>query len=94
MTREPLAWFDLVLACGLADVRAVSLETAMDAGSSLDVEQTAMELMPFFADKFRREFVALEDDASQKYLVDAIGEAEEEAKIHNSREPLPVAPRT
>ncbi|KAJ7078117.1 hypothetical protein C8R43DRAFT_1053448, partial [Mycena crocata] len=32
ITREPLPWFDQVVACGLADVKAGSVETVLGEG--------------------------------------------------------------
>lgn len=64
----------------------------MDAGA-LDVQDTAIELMPFFGEKFRREFVALKDEAAPAYLADAIGEAEEAARLYNLSEPWPASPK-
>ena len=63
ITPEPLAWFDLVLACGLADVRAVSLydlvaRSALANGvlpeGTPDVRGVARELVPRFGKMFGR----------------------------------------
>lgn len=62
VTPEPVPWFDLVTACGLADVRAVSisqlLERAGKTGPS--VAECAAALVPRFAATFGREFVPLD----------------------------------
>ncbi|KAJ6582855.1 hypothetical protein B0H10DRAFT_1834271 [Mycena sp. CBHHK59/15] len=38
LTREPIAWLDEVVACGLADVKAGSVETAQDKAVNIDEE--------------------------------------------------------
>lgn len=59
VTEEPKAWFDLVTACGLDDVRAVSLADLVD--KPLGVKDVAEALVPRFADVYAREFIPLEE---------------------------------
>jgi lipoyl(octanoyl) transferase len=67
ITPEPRAWFDLVTACGLDDVRAVSIHDLISAlpvderpaGPLPSVTDVAEALIPRFADIFQREFLPL-----------------------------------
>lgn len=59
ITSEPKAWFDLVTACGLDDVRATSLADMVASPPS--VRQVSEALVPRFAQTFGREFIPLED---------------------------------
>lgn len=76
VTPEPVSWFDLVVACGLDDVRAVSLhellarlpaqaeQAEQAAGVPLpSVRDVADALVPRFQDTFQRRFVPLGADA-------------------------------
>ncbi len=91
ITPEPTKWFDLVLACGLADVQAISLfdmikRTGGDVGG-LSVQRTARDMIPFFAKRFGSDFVSLdslslcsgEQSDGAKMLDGLIKGAEEEA---------------
>jgi hypothetical protein len=78
ITPEPIKWFDLVLACGLADVRATSLHDLLEtasAGSGLlpptlpSVQGVAEGLVPRFRKAYGRE-----------ELREVIGLAEREAE--------------
>ena len=68
ITPEPLKWFDLVMACGLADVRATCLQDLVSrAGSSNgvlppampNVDDVAEGLIPRFAGVFGRDIARL-----------------------------------
>ncbi|RXK34740.1 lipoyl(octanoyl) transferase [Tremella mesenterica] len=67
VTPEPIKWFDLVLACGLADVHAISINqllqrTSLTTGISarqLTVEETARSLLKVFEKAYGREIVDL-----------------------------------
>ncbi|KGB76301.2 lipoyl(octanoyl) transferase [Cryptococcus deuterogattii R265] len=68
ITHEPIAWFDLVMACGLADVRAISLHDLITRGAMQDgiiaprlpsVQDVARSIMPKFGEMFGREIKAL-----------------------------------
>jgi lipoyl(octanoyl) transferase len=80
VTPEPTAWFDLVTACGLDDVRAVSLHdlirrlpsTAPSSAPLPSVADVAAALVPRFADTFQREFLPLSDGSGAE--VDKIRE--------------------
>lgn len=103
VTQQPIDWFDLVLACGLADVHAASLQgllerpntrmhTNAETQSPLKVSDVANDILPFFADKFKRDFVPLNQVNQVNYLREMIEMAEEEAKEYNARHPMPVTP--
>jgi lipoyl(octanoyl) transferase len=99
ITPEPLKWFDLVMACGLADVRAVSLEdlitrTATNNGiipvGLPSVRDVARGLMPRFAQVFGREVVELqtvdgETDEEVRTLREIVDRAEEDARKENEQ---------
>jgi len=61
ITREPLGWFDQVVACGLDDVKAGCVETA--AGKDLDVADEIPRLVDIFGRLFERGMVKMEPDA-------------------------------
>lgn len=65
ITPEPVPWFDLVTACGLADVRAVSIAQLLarspTPAQAPSVADTAAALVPRFAATFGRPFVPLSD---------------------------------
>lgn len=107
ITPEPIAWFDLVTACGLDDVSAVSLHQLLQAlptppASLPSVLEASQALVPRFADTFQREFVELGAGAQDGEVagdVEAIREivAEVEAEAAQAEKEAggwPTAPRT
>jgi hypothetical protein len=85
VTAEPIPWFDLVLACGLDDVRATSIARLLTSGdgSSLSVPSvasTAHALVPRFSDAFNRDFLPLSDATEVEPLQALIHEAEKKAE--------------
>ncbi|CAK9785379.1 lipoyltransferase [Cutaneotrichosporon oleaginosum] len=62
ITPEPVPWFDLVTACGLTDVRAVSVAQLLERQGKRgpSVADCADALVPRFAKTFGREFVPLD----------------------------------
>lgn len=99
VTPEPLKWFDLVMACGLADVRAVGLQdlitrTATNNGvipvGLPSVRDVAVGLMPRFGTVFGREMRELqtaerETDAEVKAMREIVDRAEEDARKENEQ---------
>lgn len=99
ITPEPLKWFDLVMACGLADVRAVSLQdlvtrTATNNGiipvGLPSVRDVARGLMPRFGAVFGREMIELqpadrESDEEVKAMREIVDRAEEDARKENEQ---------
>ncbi|KAK8854581.1 lipoyl(octanoyl) transferase [Kwoniella newhampshirensis] len=98
ITPEPLKWFDLVLACGLADVRASSLHdlisrSAVSNGvipSLPSVADVAGDMVPKFGELFGREIVGLEGEGKHGVVTEEIEEirtlvkkAEADAKEQN-----------
>jgi lipoyl(octanoyl) transferase 2 len=73
VTREPLAWFDQIVACGLDDVKAGSIESAK--GMTVKVEDEIDSLIKVFGDVFGREMVPL---ASEGEVGELIAELEVE----------------
>jgi len=58
VTREPRAWFDEIVACGLADVKAASIERA--TGRALDVGMEVPGIVERFGRVMERQMVPLE----------------------------------
>ena len=93
VTSEPTPWFDLVMACGLADVHATSMRDLMlrqgVARQPPSVRQVAEDLLPFFSSTFGRPVVDVsanvEADEETETLRDMIVTAEEVAKAENAR---------
>jgi lipoyl(octanoyl) transferase len=83
VTKEPVPWFDLVLACGLADVRAVSLEDLQEG--KLSVRDVARGLLPRFEKTFGRELVGLDGEGEVGELRELVERAESDAKEENER---------
>lgn len=59
ITREPGPWFDQIVACGLAEVKAGSVEVAK-GGKEVDVEGEIAGLVSRFGRVFGREVVAMD----------------------------------
>jgi lipoyl(octanoyl) transferase 2 len=77
VTDEPRAWFDRVVACGLTDVRAGSIQSA--TGKSVLVEEEMPALVDTFGRLFERNMVPL-DVENEGELGLAIKEVEAEAQ--------------
>jgi lipoate-protein ligase B len=58
VTREPRAWFDEIVACGMADVKAVSVEHA--TGRKMDVGREVPGVVDRFGRVMERQMVPLE----------------------------------
>ncbi len=58
VTHDPRAWFDEIVACGLADVKAASIEGA--TGKKLDVEGEVPGIVKRFGQVMERQMVPLE----------------------------------
>ena len=58
VTHEPRAWFDEIVACGLADVKAVSIECA--TGRKVDVGMEVPAMVNRFGRVMERQMVPLE----------------------------------
>ena len=58
ITHEPRAWFDEIVACGLADVKAASIEGA--TGKKLEVEGEVPGIVKRFGQVMERQMVPLE----------------------------------
>jgi lipoyl(octanoyl) transferase 2 len=76
VTKEPQAWFDQIVACGLEDVRAGSIESA--TGKSTSVEAEIPGLVRRFGRLYEREMVPL-DLSQETPVTSAILELEREA---------------
>jgi hypothetical protein len=82
------------LACGLDDVKAISLvdmlrnQGSEEVASKLSIKKTALDLMPLFAQRFEKEFVQLDTITSSsgtngngaQKIADLIQQAEQEAE--------------
>ena len=76
ITKEPLAWFNQIVACGLNDVRAGSVESKLD--KDIVVEDEIPAMIQQFGEVFERKMVAM-DPATQGQVGAAIIALEKEA---------------
>ncbi|KAI5119037.1 hypothetical protein M0805_001860 [Coniferiporia weirii] len=93
VTREPLAWFDTVIACGLADVRAGAIAGRSRSVGPADVSVSGEVpgVVGSFGRVMEREMVRLdieEDDEVTRVIVDL----EEEARALQRESPAPSKP--
>ncbi|KAI9466356.1 hypothetical protein BJY52DRAFT_351068 [Lactarius psammicola] len=63
ITHEPRAWFDEIVACGLVDVKAASIENA--TGKKLDVEGEVPGIVKRFGQVMERQMVPLEVETGE-----------------------------
>ncbi|WVO14543.1 lipoyl(octanoyl) transferase [Cryptococcus depauperatus] len=95
ITPEPISWFDLVMACGLADVRAVSLHGLSAQSSVRDgiipptyptVQEVASALLPRFGNMFGREMRPLDEESTGEIsqIFHLVKEAENRAREENA----------
>ncbi|GBE78492.1 chloroplast lipoate protein ligase [Sparassis latifolia] len=81
ITREPLAWFDRVVACGLADVKAGCIADAVKKDSStITVEGEIEGLVERFGRVFQREMIKMDVNLAGIDLMGAIRAVEEDAE--------------
>ncbi|KAF7353654.1 putative lipoyltransferase 2, mitochondrial [Mycena venus] len=76
ITREPIPWFDQVVACGLADVKAGAVETVKN--KEMDIHAEIPGLVARFGQMLEREFVPM-NVAEEGEIGEAIAIAEEDA---------------
>ena len=93
VTREPLAWFDTVVACVLADVRAGSIagRSVKKAEEEVTVAGEIPALVETFGRVFGREMVELEVEKGDE-VNDAILELEGLARDMERSVPVSFAP--
>ena len=58
VTSEPLSWFDQIVACGLTDVKAVSVESELQ--KPVDINEEVSGIVETFGDIFERSMVKLD----------------------------------
>ena len=75
ITKEPTAWFDQVVACGLDGVRAASIEGV--TGKQVAVAQEAQKFAEILARKMGRDLAPLDD--SHPIIWEIVQELEREA---------------
>ena len=77
VTREPIAWFDKIIACGLEGVKAGCVEVS--GGSHISVEHEILGLVSRFGHIYERDLIPLklEDEGEVGGAIAALeGEAE------------------
>lgn len=79
ITREPLAWFNQVVACGLDNVRAGSVESRLGEGVVV-VEDEIPAIIQQFGKSFNREMVVM-DPRKEGEIGAAIIALEKEAEV-------------
>lgn len=88
VTQEPVRWFEQVVACGLTDVKAGSIEGAL--GKEVGVEAAAKGMVDIYKGAFEREFAQLDLNKSGE-VGEAIAELEE---IASQAGEWPTSPTT
>ncbi|TFK30724.1 lipoyltransferase, partial [Coprinopsis marcescibilis] len=78
ITREPQAWFDEIVACGLADVKAGSVESASGSDKAISVEEEIPGLVQRFGRIYEREMLPL-NTSTDEPIIQAIKNLEVEA---------------
>lgn len=78
VTREPRAWFDEVVACGLADVKAVSVECA--TGRKVEVGTEVPGIVRSFGRVMERQMVPLEMGSGSSELAELVYTLEQESR--------------
>ncbi|KAG6919570.1 hypothetical protein DXG01_004233 [Tephrocybe rancida] len=78
ITREPIGWFDRIVACGLVGVSAGSVETAQD--KVVHIEDEMIGLASRFGRLYEREVVPMKVEEEGE-MGEAIAELEEEARL-------------
>jgi len=86
VTREPLAWFDQVVACGLDDVKAGSLESA--SNKPVSIVEEFEKIVGAFGCAYDREMVAFETEKGGE-IGEAILSMEAEAELAGSWPKVP-----
>lgn len=93
ITREPVPWFDLVVACGLDDVRAVSLAELLSRlpspPAAPSVREVSEALVPRFQATFQRAFLPLSagatrdgEQADLDFMREIVARTEQAAEEH------------
>lgn len=77
VTNEPLTWFNQIVACGLADVRATSLEKVVGPQKVLTMESEMSRIPGEFAEVMERDVQELTGTADEEImaLVDGLERA-------------------
>ncbi|PPQ71841.1 hypothetical protein CVT25_006361 [Psilocybe cyanescens] len=88
ITREPLAWFDKIVACGLDDVKAGSIESKLQQPVSLHEEMSG--IVNQFEKFFERDMVKIDLD-NQGEIGEAISSLEQEAERAGSWATEPIS---
>ena len=91
VTREPLAWFNQVIACGLADVKAECMENAM--GESITVGEVIPPLVETFGRIYGKDMEEMDPDREGE-IGELIRELEEEAIVAGEWTKEPVVNTT
>ena len=77
VTREPLAWFEQIVACGLDDVKAVSVEGA--TGRKVEVAGEVAGVVERFGRVMERQMVPLDLDVGSGELAELVYTLEQES---------------
>jgi len=88
VTQEPIGWFDKVVACGLADVKAGCI--ALAAGKQVQVHEVVEGMVHAFSQSYGRDMKKLEVE-SMGELGEAILELEEEARKAGDWPRIPIS---
>lgn len=79
VTKEPLAWFDKIVACGLDDVGAGCVQGRTQREGDVSVGREVAGVVQAFGDGYEREMVGIKESDDGE-VWDAIAEMENEAE--------------
>jgi len=74
VTKEPILWFDQVIACGLADVRAASVQSVQRGEGTIDMMKEKKLLAELFGEMYGKEIRELGERDGE--IWDAVKEME------------------
>lgn len=88
VTNEPRSWFDQVVACGLADVKAGSIESATGQ-AGLNVREEMRKMLPYLQEQLTRELKPFDKENPDEDILKEIQTLE---RVANDMEPHHTAP--
>lgn len=77
VTKEPILWFDQVIACGLVDVRAASVQSVQRGEGTIDMMKEKKLLAELFGEMYGKEIRELGERDGE--IWDAVKEMEDVA---------------
>jgi lipoyl(octanoyl) transferase 2 len=95
VNNEPKGWFDQIVACGLADVRAGSIQGALNQSEELDMEHEARAFTETLGERIGRRMVWIEGQYESAGVGEEVRKAIEELERETEAlGPCAEAPKT